>query len=251
MNRLPSPDEKAQAAAQLFTAQVVRMDVTGRRFERMTQFRRSLTLVNTSAAAAAAADATEATPRKRQRRRSGAKKRRNTIACDGDRRHIDDAELRHQDAPQASAQGSSRCSLRHRLNLVHLLRGVGASTPSTSSKPASTTDMSYEEGDTVTQTETDATSHASSVDNVETLRRRRLGVQHSFVTTPMVVVGVEIHRDGTADGASGNASASPTPEPPASAASPRRQQIYEVIPTRLVAPIVNRKTVILFLIHNK
>lgn len=132
---------------------------------------------------------------------------------------------------------------------MHLLRGVGGSTlttPSTSSKPASTTDMSYEEGDTVTQTETDATSHTSSVDAIETLRRRRLGIDHSFVTSPLVV-GVEIHRDGVGDGASGNASASPTPEPPASSAS-RRQQVYEVIPTRLVAPIVNRNSVIIILI---
>jgi len=102
--------------------------------------------------------------------------------------------------------------------------------------------MSYEEGDTVTQTETDATSHSSG-DAVETLRRRRLGVEHSFATSPLVV-GVEIHRDGVGDGASGNASASPTPEPPAS----RRQQLYEVIPTRLVAPIINRNSVIIILV---
>lgn len=75
------------------------MDVTGKRFERMTQFRRSLTLVNAAAGDGDAASA-EAAPRKRQRKRNAGKKRRNTIACDGDRRHIDDAVLRHQDAPQ-------------------------------------------------------------------------------------------------------------------------------------------------------
>lgn len=84
----------------MFSAQVVRMDVTGKRFERMTQFRRSLTLVNGPAGDGEAADAA---PRKRQRRRSAGKKRRNTIACDGDRRHIDDAVMRHQDTPQQPA----------------------------------------------------------------------------------------------------------------------------------------------------
>jgi len=36
-NRLPSPEEKARVTAQVFAAQVVRLDVTGAGFQRMTQ----------------------------------------------------------------------------------------------------------------------------------------------------------------------------------------------------------------------
>ena len=102
--RLPSPEEKARvAASQVFTAQVVRLDVTGSGFQRMTQFRRSLQHVeyDLAAAAAAAHQQGQQSGRKRSTSKSGSgrghknnkkgKKRRNTIACDGDRRDIQDA----------------------------------------------------------------------------------------------------------------------------------------------------------------
>jgi hypothetical protein len=101
-NRLPSPEEKAKAAAsQVFPAEVVRLDVTGSGFQRMTQFRRSLQhfeYVDPSAVGGAAAGSgggsggAERAVRSRKRsKKKSTKKRRNTIACDGDRNDIQDA----------------------------------------------------------------------------------------------------------------------------------------------------------------
>lgn len=77
------------AASQVFTAQVVKMDVTGSGFERMTQFRRSLQHFDYAEEAANRASGEPKVRRKSKKRTS--KKRRNTIACDGDRRDIQNA----------------------------------------------------------------------------------------------------------------------------------------------------------------
>jgi hypothetical protein len=80
---------------------VVRLDVTGSGFQRMTQFRRSLQhfeYVDPSAVGGAAAGSgggsggAERAVRSRKRsKKKSTKKRRNTIACDGDRNDIQDA----------------------------------------------------------------------------------------------------------------------------------------------------------------
>ena len=103
-HRLPSPEEKAQVAAQVFAAQVVQLDVTGKGFERMTQFRRSL-VTNVEYETQERDGKTQQQQqqhRSSQRSKRHAKKkkqqqqkRRNTIACDGDRNDIQDAFLEH------------------------------------------------------------------------------------------------------------------------------------------------------------
>lgn len=94
-NRLPSPEEKAKAAAsQVFPAEVVRLDVTGSGFERMTQFRRSLQhfeYVDASAGGGHANEAQRAAKSRKRSKKKSTKKRRNTIACDGDRHDIQHA----------------------------------------------------------------------------------------------------------------------------------------------------------------
>lgn len=77
------------AASQVFTAQVVKMDVTGSGFERMTQFRRSLQHFD-YAEESGQRGANQKAKRKSSKKRTS-KKRRNTIACDGDRRDIQSA----------------------------------------------------------------------------------------------------------------------------------------------------------------
>lgn len=93
-HRLPSPEEKARvAASQVFTSQVVRLDVTGSGFERMTQFRRSLQHVEYDLSGShhnSDAKSRHKRSSSSSKRKKG-KKRRNTIACDGDRRDIHDA----------------------------------------------------------------------------------------------------------------------------------------------------------------
>lgn len=71
-------------AAQVFAAQVVQLDVTGRGFERMTQFRRSLMHVEYKECRADRPSKSGTSSGRRRR----VKKRRNTIACD-DRRDIE------------------------------------------------------------------------------------------------------------------------------------------------------------------
>lgn len=91
---MPSPEEKARtAASQVFTAQLVKMDVTGSGFQRMTQFRRSLQHCDYVESSQQQSDSHrnhQQKLRKKSKKRS-AKKRRNTIACDGDRRDIQSA----------------------------------------------------------------------------------------------------------------------------------------------------------------
>ncbi len=77
---------------------MVQLDVTGSGFQRMTQFRRSLQhfeYVDPSAVGAAGSNGSGGAERAvRSRKRSkkkSTKKRRNTIACDGDRNDIQDA----------------------------------------------------------------------------------------------------------------------------------------------------------------
>lgn len=95
-------------------------------------------------------------------------------------------------------------------------------------------DMSYED-DTLTPPETDATSHASSEmvpapaasatsqrNAGDTLRPRRLGPDHTFISGP-VQVGVQVHRGrGDAD----DADATDTESVPVERDSP-----YETIPS--------------------
>jgi hypothetical protein len=76
-------------AAQVFAAQVIRLDVTGRGFDRMSQFRRSLMHVEYHQEAHQRHSG--AGGARRRSKRHAAKKRRNTIACDGDRRDIHEA----------------------------------------------------------------------------------------------------------------------------------------------------------------
>lgn len=80
------------AASQVFTAQVIEMDVTGSGFQRMTQFRRSLQqfdYAEQKPGGGIGSSHEEKVRRKSKKRAS--KKRRNTIACDGDRRDIQSA----------------------------------------------------------------------------------------------------------------------------------------------------------------
>ena len=197
--KLPSPEEKAKAAAdQVFTAHVVRLDVTGSGFERMTQFRRSLQHFDyqpptpvSSSSVVGGADSQHRSSKRHSSSKSGGsgkkrkQKRRNTIACDGDRRDIIQAGALAPASSTAAASGvgassghhegvgdkhGSRSSLRQRLNLVHLLRSSMLTTPTPSSSAAKTSsDISYEEstsiGDVTTGSITldrTSTSHASS-----------------------------------------------------------------------------------------
>ncbi|PSN41639.1 hypothetical protein C0J52_24808 [Blattella germanica] len=68
-HRLPSPEEQVQTVAMRFPAEVVAVDVSGRAFSRMTNFRRSLIHVQVD---------TDGTVRRRNKRPRG--RRRNTIA---------------------------------------------------------------------------------------------------------------------------------------------------------------------------
>lgn len=96
----------------------------------------------------------------------------------------------------------SRSSLRERLNLMHLLRTSLMTTPTSkasgTSAAVTSSDMSYDESDTMQSITTDATSHASSELVVQVTpgnfvtahrsrsafntisRLRRLGTDHSF-----------------------------------------------------------------------
>lgn len=68
-HRLPSPEEQVQAIALKFPAEIVKVDVSGRSFSRMSAFRRSLMHVEC-----------DATRRRGNKSRRGRSKRRNTIA---------------------------------------------------------------------------------------------------------------------------------------------------------------------------
>ena len=223
--RLPSPEEKAKvAASQVFPAQVVRLDVTGSGFDRMSQFRRSLQHVEYDQSAAAQQTAKMSQHRKRSTSgRKKTKKRRNTIACDGDR---DAIALAVSKANETDKSGS-RSSLRQRLNLVHLLRTTMTTPATTASGAVTSSELSYDESDqpgTANQsiaTATDATSHASSELVVQVTsghlvtatrtrsgamntisRLRRLGADHTFASGP--AVQVEIHRQAEATPSNGH-----------------------------------------------
>ena len=177
----------------------------------MTQFRRSLQhfeYVDGGTTVGGTNGGAERPVRSRKRSKKTSKRRRNTIACDGDRNDIQDvlANNRRDDGEKTG----SRSSLRQRLNLVHLLRTSLMTTPSSKGASAgsalTSSDMSYDESDTNTQsinnTTTDATSHASSelvvqvtAGNLVTATRtrsgammntisrlRRLGTDHTFVS---------------------------------------------------------------------
>ncbi|XP_057376794.1 serine-rich adhesin for platelets-like [Daphnia carinata] len=257
-HRLPSPEEKAKAAAsQVFPAEVVRLDVTGSGFERMTQFRRSLQhfeYVDASAAAGQANEAQRAVKGRKRSKKKSTKKRRNTIACDGDRNDIQHALTADTLNSNDGEKCGSRSSLRQRLNLVHLLRTSLMTTPSTGSKAASagsaltSSDMSYDESDTNTQsmcnTTTDATSHASSelvvqvtAGNLVTATRtrsgammntisrlRRLGTDHTFVSAP-TAIQVDVHAPPHCNA---NAAAG---DPKRVESNARDCDLYELIPS--------------------
>ena len=113
---------------------------------------------------------------------------------------------------------------------------------------AASSDLSYEDGDTLTQTETDAASHASSelppalpllatTRRVgDTLRPRRLGTDHTFCSGGQgVLVGVQVHctdPDSTAAADSGAGAADAASSSTQSQRTDKqRDSIYEVIPS--------------------
>lgn len=81
-HRLPSPEEQVQTVALRFPAELVVVDVSGRAFDRMTSFRRSLIHVQVDA---------DGTVRRRSgRNRKPRGRRRNTIAGT-DQRELEEA----------------------------------------------------------------------------------------------------------------------------------------------------------------
>ena len=207
--KLPSPEEKAKAAAkQVFTAHVVRLDVSGSQFQRMTQFRRSLQHFDYQATATPASgnsDTLETRNKKNGRNKKKRQKRRNTIAgCD------------------AAAVTNESASRNQKFNLINLLRASMVTTPTPSSKAnVTSTDISYEESTSITLDQT-STSHASSELVVQVSsahfvtatrtrsgalhntisRLRRLGTDHTFNPDVMNVNEqvVEIHQQTTPPG---------------------------------------------------
>ena len=113
----------------------------------------------------------------------------------------------------------SRSSLRERLNLMHLLRTSLLATPTSKTSAVTSSDMSYDESDTMQSITTDATSHASSElvvqvtpgnfvtahrsrnGGINTISRlRRLGTDHSFVVNGSEPVhSVEVHAEPSSD----------------------------------------------------
>lgn len=81
-HRLPSPEEQVQTVALRFPPELVAVDVSGRAFDRMTSFRRSLIHVEV--------DADGAVRRRAGRHRKPRGRRRNTIAGT-DKRELEQA----------------------------------------------------------------------------------------------------------------------------------------------------------------